>query len=117
VTPLAVVWGLRNLNGPLRSILDFVSGIIFSSFISGQWGATVDAFRHLTARHRARHHPLAILARIALSLLQCSAITSGPHAPRDSPNGASSSARDAQRVVASGHDHRSPARHAPVGRC
>jgi len=71
VTPLAVVWGLQNLNGPLRSILDFVSGIyIFSSFISGQWGATVDAFRHLILPAIALGTiPLAIIARITRSSL------------------------------------------------
>ena len=71
VTPLAVVWGLQNLNGPLRSILDFVSGIyIFSSLISGQWGATVDAFRHLILPAIALGTiPLAIIARITRSSL------------------------------------------------
>jgi peptide/nickel transport system permease protein len=71
VTPLAVVWGLQNLEGPLRSILDFVSGIyIFSSFITGQWGATVDAFKHLILPAIALGTiPLAIIARITRSSL------------------------------------------------
>ena len=71
VTPLAVVWGLQNLDGPLRAILDFVSGIyIFSSLITGQWGATVDAFRHLILPAIALGTiPLAIIARITRSSL------------------------------------------------
>jgi peptide/nickel transport system permease protein len=71
VTPLAVVWGLQNLGGPARGVLDFVSGIyIFSSFITGQWGATVDAFRHLILPAIALGTiPLAIIARITRSSL------------------------------------------------
>jgi peptide/nickel transport system permease protein len=71
VIPLAVVWGLQDLTGPPRAVLDFVSGIyIFSSFISGQWGATVDAFRHLILPAIALGTiPLAIIARITRSSL------------------------------------------------
>ena len=71
VTPLAVVWGLQDLSGPLRAILDFVSGIyIFSSLITGQWGAAVDAFRHLILPAIALGTiPLAIIARITRSSL------------------------------------------------
>jgi peptide/nickel transport system permease protein len=71
VIPLAVVWGLQDLTGPPRAVLDFVSGIyIFSSFISGQWGATADAFRHLILPAIALGTiPLAIIARITRSSL------------------------------------------------
>jgi len=71
ITPLAVAWGLQNLTGPLRGLLDFVSGLyIFSSFITGQWGATVDAFRHLILPAIALGTiPLAIIARITRSSL------------------------------------------------
>ncbi|MFL5083149.1 MAG: ABC transporter permease [Microvirga sp.] len=71
VTPLAVVWGLQNLSGLPRGILDFVSGIyIFSSLISGQWAATADAFRHLILPAIALGTiPLAIIARITRSSL------------------------------------------------
>jgi peptide/nickel transport system permease protein len=71
VIPLAVVWGLQDWSGPPRAILDFVSGIyIFSSFITGQWGATVDAFRHLILPAIALGTiPLAIIARITRSSL------------------------------------------------
>jgi peptide/nickel transport system permease protein len=71
VIPLAVVWSLQDWSGPPRAILDFVSGIyIFSSFITGQWGATVDAFRHLILPAIALGTiPLAIIARITRSSL------------------------------------------------
>jgi len=71
VIPLAVVWGLQDWSGPPRALLDFVSGIyIFSSFITGQWGATVDAFRHLILPAIALGTiPLAIIARITRSSL------------------------------------------------
>jgi peptide/nickel transport system permease protein len=71
VVPLAVVWGLQDWTGAPRAFLDFVSGIyIFSSFITGQWGATVDAFRHLILPAIALGTiPLAIIARITRSSL------------------------------------------------
>jgi peptide/nickel transport system permease protein len=71
VHPLAEVWGLEGWTGPPRAILDFVSGIyIFSGFISGQWGAAADAFRHLLLPALALGTiPLAIIARITRSSL------------------------------------------------
>ena len=71
VVPLAVVWGLEDWTGPPRGILDFVSGIyIFSSFITGQWGALADSFRHLILPAIALGTiPLAIIARITRSSL------------------------------------------------
>jgi peptide/nickel transport system permease protein len=71
VEPLVVVWGLQNLQGPPRAILDFVSGIYtFSALISGQWGAWGDAARHLILPAIALGTiPLAITARITRSSL------------------------------------------------
>jgi peptide/nickel transport system permease protein len=71
VMPLVQVWGLTNLEGPPRAILDFVSGIYtFSALITGQWAAWVDAFRHLILPAIALGTiPLAIIARITRSSL------------------------------------------------
>jgi peptide/nickel transport system permease protein len=71
VTPLAVVWGLEHWTGPPRALLDFVSGIyLFSTLVSGQWGAFGDAFRHLILPAIALGTiPLAIIARITRSSL------------------------------------------------
>ena len=71
VEPLAEVWGMQSMTGPPRAILDFVSGIyIFSGFISGQWGAAADAFRHMILPAIALGTiPLAIIARITRSSL------------------------------------------------
>ena len=71
VEPLVVVWGLQNLQGPPRAVLDFVSGIYtFSALISGQWGAWADAGRHLILPAIALGTiPLAIIARITRSSL------------------------------------------------
>jgi peptide/nickel transport system permease protein len=71
VIPLATVWGLQGLTGPLRGFLDFLSGIyLFSALITGQWGAWVDSFRHLILPAIALATiPLAIIARITRSSL------------------------------------------------
>jgi peptide/nickel transport system permease protein len=71
VIPLAVVWHLESWTGVPRAILDFVSGLyVFSSLISGQWGAAGDAFRHLLLPAAALATiPLAIIARITRSSL------------------------------------------------
>ena len=71
VHPLAEVWGLQDMTGPLRALLDFVSGLyIFSGLISGQFGAAADAFRHLILPAIALGTiPLAIIARITRSSL------------------------------------------------
>ena len=71
VIPLAKVWGIESLDGPLRGILDFVSGIYtFSAVITGQWGAWVDSFRHLILPAIALGTiPMAIIARITRSSL------------------------------------------------
>jgi peptide/nickel transport system permease protein len=71
VVPLVEVWGLQGLQGPLRAILDFLSGIYtFSALITGQWGAWADAARHLILPAVALGTiPLAIIARITRSSL------------------------------------------------
>ena len=71
VIPLVQVWGLKDLQGLPRGILDFVSGIYtFSALISGQWGAWLDAFRHLILPAIALGTiPMAIVARITRSSL------------------------------------------------
>ena len=71
VIPLVEVWGLEGLTGPLRSLLDFVSGMyLVTSLITFQWTALVDAFRHLILPAIALGTiPLAIIARITRSSL------------------------------------------------
>jgi peptide/nickel transport system permease protein len=71
VIPLVQVWGLKDLQGLPRGVLDFVSGIYtFSALISGQWGAWLDAFRHLILPAIALGTiPMAIVARITRSSL------------------------------------------------
>jgi peptide/nickel transport system permease protein len=71
VQPLVEVWGLQDTSGPLRALLDFVSGIyIFTGLITGQWGAAADAFRHLILPAVALGTiPMAIIARITRSSL------------------------------------------------
>jgi peptide/nickel transport system permease protein len=71
VTPLAVAWGMENLDGPLRGLLDFLSGIyLFSALVTGQWEAWIDSFRHLVLPAIALGTiPLAIIARITRSSL------------------------------------------------
>jgi peptide/nickel transport system permease protein len=71
VMPLVEVWGLEDLQGLPRGILDFISGIYtFSALITGQWAAWVDAVRHLILPAIALGTiPLAIIARITRSSL------------------------------------------------
>ena len=71
VRSLVEVWGLQSLQGLPRGILDFLSGIYtFSALITGQWGAWVDAIRHLILPAIALGTiPLAIIARITRSSL------------------------------------------------
>ncbi|HEX5015304.1 MAG TPA: ABC transporter permease [Candidatus Limnocylindrales bacterium] len=69
--PLAQVWGLEDLQGLPRGILDFISGLyIPAGIISGQFDVSVDAFRHLILPAIALGTiPLAIIARITRSSL------------------------------------------------
>ncbi len=71
IKPLVDVWGMTGTTGIPRSILDFFSGIYtFSAAITGQWGAWVDAIRHLILPAIALGTiPLAIIARITRSSL------------------------------------------------
>jgi peptide/nickel transport system permease protein len=71
VHPLVEVWGIKDMGGPLRGILDFISGLyVFTGLITGQWGAAADAFRHLILPAVALGTiPLAIIARITRSSL------------------------------------------------
>ncbi len=71
VVPLAKVWGLQDLQGPPRGILDFFSGIYtFSALVTGQWAAWFDSLRHLILPAVALGTiPLAIIARITRSSL------------------------------------------------
>ena len=71
MTPLVEVWGLTQLEGPPRAILDFISGLyIPAGIISGQFDVSVDAFRHLILPAIALGTiPLAIIARITRSSL------------------------------------------------
>ena len=71
VTPLAVAWGLENLEGTPRVILDFFSGIyLFNTLITAQWATFADAFRHLILPAIAVGTiPLAIIARMTRSSL------------------------------------------------
>jgi peptide/nickel transport system permease protein len=71
VIPLVQVWSLQDLEGPLRAVLDFISGMyLVTSLITGQWEAFVDAVRHLILPAVALGTiPLAIIARITRSSL------------------------------------------------
>ncbi len=71
VKPLAESWGLVQLSGPPRAILDFFSNMyVFNTLVSGQWSALADALRHLILPAVAVGTiPLAIVARMTRSSL------------------------------------------------
>ena len=71
LTPIAVAWGLKDLSGPLRGVLDFLSNIYtFAALVTGQWAVLFDALRHLILPAVALGTiPLAIIARITRSSL------------------------------------------------
>ncbi len=71
VMSLVEVWNLETLTGPLRSVLDFISGMyIPTSLITFQWEGLIDSFRHLILPAVALGTiPLAIIARITRSSL------------------------------------------------
>lgn len=71
IVPLAERWGLQDLGGPLRSILDFVSNIwTFNALVSFQWSLLGDLFAHMILPAVALGTiPLAIIARITRSSL------------------------------------------------
>jgi peptide/nickel transport system permease protein len=63
IPDLATVWGLQNLTGPLRSLLDFVSQLyIVNGVVTGNWSLASNAFRHLLL-------PMLVLATIPMSVI------------------------------------------------
>ena len=71
VESLVTVWGLQDVHGPPRTVLDLLSNIYtFTALITFQWDALVDAVRHLILPAIALGTiPLAIIARITRSSL------------------------------------------------
>ncbi|MDH4141042.1 MAG: ABC transporter permease [Chloroflexota bacterium] len=71
VIPLAESWGLQELSGAPRSVLDFFSNIYtFNTLVTGQWETFADAARHLILPAIAVGTiPLAIIARMTRSSL------------------------------------------------
>jgi peptide/nickel transport system permease protein len=71
LTPIAVAWGLKDLSGPLRGVLDFFSNMYtLAALVTGQWPVLVDAARHMILPAVALGTiPLAIIARITRSSL------------------------------------------------
>ena len=71
VTPLAEVWGLQELSGLPRSVLDFLSNMyLFNTLVTAQWSEFVDAARHIILPAIAVGTiPLAIVARMTRSSL------------------------------------------------
>jgi peptide/nickel transport system permease protein len=71
ITPIAVAWGLKDLTGPLRGVLDFFSNMYtFAALVTGQWTILFDALRHMILPAVALGTiPLAIIARITRSSL------------------------------------------------
>jgi ABC-type dipeptide/oligopeptide/nickel transport system permease component len=71
VMPLVETWGLTDLEGPLRSVVDFFSNMfVLNALITGQWGPLGDAVRHLILPAVALGTiPLAIIARMTRSSL------------------------------------------------
>ena len=71
VVPLATSWGLQELAGPPRAILDFISNMyVFNTLVTGQWSALADTLKHLILPAIAVGTiPLAIIARMTRSSL------------------------------------------------
>jgi peptide/nickel transport system permease protein len=71
VTPLAEVWGLEDLTGPLRAILDFLSNIYtFNAIVTFNFTLLADTVRHMILPALALGTiPLAIIARMTRSSL------------------------------------------------
>ncbi len=67
--PLAVAWGMPELEGFPRAVLDFISNMrITSSLMSGQWEPFVDGLRHIVLPMIALGTiPTAIIARMTRS--------------------------------------------------
>ena len=63
IIPLAEAWGLQDLDGPLRVIIDFIGNMyVISTLISGQWAAFGDAVVHMIL-------PAIALATISMALI------------------------------------------------
>jgi peptide/nickel transport system permease protein len=71
VVPLAEAWGMADVEGPLRVVLDFIGNMyIISSLLTGQWAAFGDAVVHLLLPAIALATiPLALIARMTRSSL------------------------------------------------
>jgi len=71
IVPLAVRWGLTDLQGPPRAFLDFISNIYtLNALLSAQWAIFADAFRHMILPAIVLGTiPLAIITRITRSSL------------------------------------------------
>src|SRR3990172_1110009 len=71
IIPLTESWGLTELEGPLRIVVDFFSNMyLLNSLITGQWEVLGDALRHLILPAVALATiPLSIIARITRSSL------------------------------------------------
>jgi peptide/nickel transport system permease protein len=67
--PLAVQWGMQEVEGFPRAVLDFVSGMrITASLISGQWEAFLDGLKHMVLPMVALGTiPMAVVARMTRS--------------------------------------------------
>jgi peptide/nickel transport system permease protein len=71
IIPLAEAWGLQDLDGPLRVVIDFIGNMyVFSTLVTGQWAAFGDAVVHLILPAIALATiPLALIARMTRSSL------------------------------------------------
>jgi peptide/nickel transport system permease protein len=71
IAPLAETWGLQDLGGPLRAILDFVSNMtVVNALVTFNWTVLGDALKHLILPAVAVGTiPLAIIARMTRSSL------------------------------------------------
>jgi peptide/nickel transport system permease protein len=71
VVPLATVWGLQGLGGPLRGLLDFFSNIYtFNAIVTANWGLLGDVVRHMILPMVALGTiPMSIIARMTRSSL------------------------------------------------
>jgi peptide/nickel transport system permease protein len=71
IQPLAETWGLTDMTGLPRTILDFVSNMyVFNTLLTGQFGALADVLKHLILPAIAVGTiPLAIIARMTRSSL------------------------------------------------
>ncbi len=68
---LATVWGLEDLQGPLRALVDFMSNIFtFNALVRADWSLLGDVVRHMILPAVALGTiPLAIIARMTRSSL------------------------------------------------